>query len=157
MIEQKVELDSFDFAILRILQKDNTLPHRVIAEKVNLSAPSVQRRIKRLNETGIIESNVSIISGEQIGYALTIIVTVELSNDAIELMDHAREAFLKAPEVQQCYFVSGQIDIVLVIVVQSMSEFSELTRQLFFKNKNVKKFNTYVCMSKVKAGAELPI
>lgn len=155
--KQNIKLDNFDLAILRVLQKDNSVPHRVIADTVNISAPSVQRRIKRLNEAGVIESNVSVISGESVGYPLTIIALVELSTDTMEEMDHARKAFLNAPEVQQCFYVTGTLDFVMVIIVRSMSEYEELTRRLFYKNNNVKKFNTHVCMDQVKAGMHLPI
>ena len=56
-----VELDRFDIAILEILQKDNKTPQRSIAETIGLSAPAVQRRIKRMEETGTIAANVAII------------------------------------------------------------------------------------------------
>jgi DNA-binding Lrp family transcriptional regulator len=53
--------DSFDRAILAILQRDNATPQREIAESVSLSAPAVQRRIKRLEETGVIRANVAVL------------------------------------------------------------------------------------------------
>ena len=53
------DLDSFDRAILALLQQDNLMPQRLIAEQINLSAPAVQRRIKRLQETGVIAANVA--------------------------------------------------------------------------------------------------
>ena len=55
------DLDAFDRAILALLQRDNLMPQRLIAEQVNLSAPAVQRRIKRLQETGVIAANVAVL------------------------------------------------------------------------------------------------
>lgn len=69
-------LDSFDRAILDLLQRDNTLPQREIAEAVHLSTPAVQRRIKRLQDSGVIAANVAVIDAAKIGRPLTIIVEV---------------------------------------------------------------------------------
>ena len=62
-----ITLDSFDLAILSILQWDNSTPQRVIGEAVNLSAPSVQRRIRRMKEAGVIQVNVATIDPTQGG------------------------------------------------------------------------------------------
>lgn len=63
-------LDSFDRAILDLLQRDNTLPQREIAEAVHLSTPAVQRRIKRLQDSGVIAANVAVIAAAQVGRPL---------------------------------------------------------------------------------------
>ena len=104
------ELDRFDLAILSILQKDNTTPQRQIGEAVNLSAPAVQRRIKRMEETGVIRSNVAVIEPARVNQALTILVEVEVESEQIDLLDAAKAAFSAAPEVQQCYYVTGDVD-----------------------------------------------
>ncbi|WP_348271872.1 Lrp/AsnC family transcriptional regulator [Pseudovibrio sp. Tun.PSC04-5.I4] len=97
------------------------------------------------------------VSSQSVGYPLTIIATVELITDGVEEIDDARRAFLEAPQVQQCYYVTGQLDFVVVMLVADMSEYEELTRRLFFKYSNLRKFNTYVCMDKVKTGMQVPI
>jgi DNA-binding Lrp family transcriptional regulator len=74
-------LDRFDLAILDILQTDNTTPQRVIAQAVNLSAPAVQRRIQRLQNTGVIRANVAVLDPEKVGKPLTIVVEVHLENE----------------------------------------------------------------------------
>lgn len=79
----KVELDRFDLAILAILQTDNTTPQRQIGEAVNLSAPAVQRRIKRMEETGVIRANVALIDPVSVNQALTILVEVEVESEQI--------------------------------------------------------------------------
>ena len=79
------DLDSFDRAILALLQRDNLMPQRLIAEHINLSAPAVQRRIKRLQETGVISSNVAVLEPGHSGRTLTAIITVQLVNDSPDL------------------------------------------------------------------------
>lgn len=148
-------LDSFDFAILRILQTNNTMAHRLIAEQVNLSAPSVQRRIRRMEQAGVIAGNVALIDPGQVGLPLTIIVNVELVSETSEEIDAIKQAFSATPQVQQCYYVTGEADIVLVMLVSSMTEYEELSRALFIENDTVRKFRTFVSMDRVKAKMEL--
>lgn len=150
-------LDSFDLAILDILQKDNATPQRLIGEMVNLSAPAVQRRIKRLEEAGVIRANVAVIDPGKVGRPITIFVEVELESERVELIDAAKAGFAALPEVQQCYYVTGEADFILVVTVATMAEYEDLTRRLFFANNNVKKFRTFVAMDRVKVGLGVPI
>lgn len=151
------DLDQYDLAILKILQRDNFTSQRTIGKAVHLSAPAVQRRIKRLQENGTIVSNVAVVDPTRVGYPITIIVDVELQNERADLYDAAKKRFHAAPEVQQCYDVTGETDFILIILVRSMRDYKALTHRLFFKNKNVKGFRTLVVMDRVKAGLTVPL
>lgn len=151
------ELDRHDFAILNILQRDNKTPQRTIAEAINLSAPAVQRRIKRLEELGIIQANVAVIDPIKVGHSITLFVEVEMESEQAELFDAAKHSFATAPEVQQCYYVTGDADFILVVVVPTMADYDALTRRLFFGNNNVKRFETFVSMERVKVGMSVPV
>ena len=150
-------LDEFDLKILRILQRDNATPQRTIGEAVNLSAPAVQRRIKRLEAEGVIAANVALVDPEKVGQAITIFVEIELISERSDLIDQTKRAFMAAAEVQQCYYVTGEADFILVIVVPTMSAYEALTRRLFFGNENIRKFRTFVAMDRVKVGLEVPL
>ncbi|PWE53895.1 AsnC family transcriptional regulator [Metarhizobium album] len=150
------DLDAFDRKILEILQRDNTTPQRMIGEAVNLSAPAVQRRIKRMTEDGVIRANVAIIDPAAVGQAITIFVEVEVISETAEQIEQAKQAFAACPEIQQCYYVTGEADFVLVIVVPSMADYEALTRRLFFGNNNVKRFRTFVAMDRIKVGLGVP-
>ena len=152
-----ITLDSFDLAILGILQRDSATPQRVIGESVNLSAPTVQRRIRRMEEAGVIQANVAIIDPARVGQPITIFVEVEVISETAELIDAAKQEFAAAPEVQQCYYVTGEADFVLVVVVPTMAAYEALTRRLSFGNNNVKRFRTLVAMDRVKVGLTVPL
>jgi len=152
-----ITLDSFDLAILGILQRDSATPQRVIGESVNLSAPTVQRRIRRMEEAGVIQANVAIIDPARVGQPITILVEVEVISETAELIDAAKQEFAAAPEVRQCYYVTGEADFVLVVVVPTMAAYEALTRRLFFGNNNVKRFRTLVAMDRVKVGLTVPL
>ncbi|MGI9651476.1 Lrp/AsnC family transcriptional regulator [Chryseobacterium zhengzhouense] len=149
-------LDQFDTAILKILQKDNLTPQRDIGESIGLSAAAVQRRIKRMRDSGIIKADVSVIDINKINHCVTLVVEVFMESEKIELLDYAKSVFTSTPEVQQCYFVTGDSDFILIIVVPSMKDYEILTRKIFYSNKNIKHFRTMVNMDTLKSTLELP-
>lgn len=151
------QLDTLDRQILAILQRDTTMPQRTIGEVVNLSAPAVQRRIKRMTDAGVIQANVAVIDPRAVGQTITIVAEVELISETAEHIEAAKRAFAVAPEIQQCYYVTGEADFILIIVVPTMVEYEKLTQRLFFGNGNVKRFRTSVAMDRVKVGLSIPI
>jgi Lrp/AsnC family transcriptional regulator, leucine-responsive regulatory protein len=152
-----VTLDSFDLAILAVLQKNNMTPQRAIGDAVNLSAPAVQRRIKRLEQAGVIRANVAVLDPAKVGHPITIFVEVEMESERADLIDAAKREFTAAPEVQQCYYVTGGADFILILLVPTMADYEAVTRRLFFGNNNVKRFRTFVAMDRVKVGLAVPI
>ncbi len=150
-------LDRFDIAIIDILQRDNSTPQRIIAERVHLSAAAVNRRIKRMRETGVIIGNYAIVDPARLGRPITIVVEVSIESERLDLLDAAKRSFQAEPEVQQCYYVTGDADFVLIVTVPSMGDYDALTRRLFFENHNVKKFRTLVVMERLKADLAIPL
>jgi DNA-binding Lrp family transcriptional regulator len=150
-------LDHFDLAILRILQENNYTPQRSIANIVNLSAAAVHRRIKRMEENGTIQSQIAVVDPIQVAIPITIMVEVEMENDKIELVRKAKKKFSSIPEIQQCYYVTGEVDFILIINVANMTAYEELTTSLFFDNPDIKRFRTFVTLDRVKVGLSLPI
>ena len=156
-IPAEIALDRIDRAILDILQRDNKTSQRKIAEQVNLSAPAVQRRIKRLEETGVIQANIAVLDPAKVGQPITLFVQVAMESERMDLYESAKKSFISAPEVQQCYYVTGEADFMLVVSVRAMSDYEALTRRLFFQNNNVKHFRTFVAMDRVKVGLSIPL
>lgn len=151
------ELDRLDLKILDILQRDNKTPQRTIAEMIHLSAPAVQRRIRRMEEIGVIRANVALVDPARVDRSITLFVEVEMESERAELYDAAKRSFAAAPEVQQCYYVTGEADFILIVIVRAMSDYEALTRRLFFGNNNVKRFRTFVSMERVKVGLSIPL
>lgn len=150
-------LDGFDRAILRILQRDNKKPQRRIGEQVNLSAASVQRRISGMEDDGIITRNVAVVNPDAMGLTITSVVQVRLMNEQIATVDAAKALFLKTPEVQQCYYVTGGLSFVLVIVTTDMRAYEALTRRLFGENADIESYHSFIALDRVKAGMDVII
>ena len=145
-----MELDGFDRKILALLQKDSRTSQRDISEAVHLSASAVNRRIAALEAAGVIQRNVAIVDPAKVGRPITIIVDVSLENERLDLLDAARRRFVACPAVQQVYYVTSEVDFVLVLNVADMAEYDQLTRELFFAEANVKSFRTMVAMERSK-------
>ncbi|WP_226506990.1 Lrp/AsnC family transcriptional regulator [Pseudomonas sp. MWU16-30317] len=150
-------LDAFDLKLLDLMQRNNQLPIRELAERVSLSLPAVAKRLQRLRKAGVIASDISVLSPELTGVGTTIIVNVSVENEAVEQLDEIRERFLRCPQVQQCYYVTGDIDFILIMAVRDMKEYEKLTRELFFEGGNVRRFRTFVTMDRVKVSLGLAL
>ena len=153
----KRTMDSFDRAILRILQRDNKTPQRRIGEAVNLSAAAVQRRIAAMEDAGIIARNAAIVDTQAAGMTITSIVEVQMINEHQQTAAAARALFRATPEVQQCYYVTGGISFVLVIVAPDMPAYEALTRRLFNENEAIASFRSLIALDRVKTGSEIVI
>ncbi len=150
-------LDRFDLAILNILQTDNTTPQRVIGEAIGLSTPAVQRRIRRLEATGVIRANVALVEPSQVGRSLTILTEVHLRPERSPLETGFRLRVQAEAAVQQCYFITGEADYLLVITVASMEEYEALTQRLFFTAEEHIPFQTSVVLNRLKVGMNVPV
>ncbi|QEY63171.1 Lrp/AsnC family transcriptional regulator [Metapseudomonas lalkuanensis] len=152
-----MSLDAFDLKLIHYVQQDASLSQAELGNRVNLSSAAVNRRLKRLGDEGVIRKTVALVDPQQLGHALTIITEVEVESERLDLLDAMKRSFLACPQVQQCYYVAGEFDFVLVLACRSMEQYTELTRQLFFESNNVKRFRTLVSMSNVKVGLEVPV
>lgn len=150
-------LDAFDLAILRILQRDNKTPQRAIAEAVHLSSAAVQRRIAAMERTGVIARNVAVVEPETLSLAITALVEVQLRDERASTVDAAKSLFRSTPDVQQCYYVTGGVSFVLVIVSRDMRSYEALTRRLFNENDLVQSFRSLIALDRVKADTALVV
>ncbi|MFL9891372.1 MULTISPECIES: Lrp/AsnC family transcriptional regulator [Paraburkholderia] len=150
-------LDDYDRKLLTEVQKDARIPQNELGARVNLSTAAVNRRLKRLCDDSVIERYTAVVEPAAVGYPLTIVVTVEIEREQIDLLDSMKRTFEACPQIQQCYYIAGEWDFVLVLVVRNMDQYNDLTRQLFFGNNNVKRFKTLVVMDRVKTGQNVPV
>ncbi|MEP9360193.1 Lrp/AsnC family transcriptional regulator [Sphingomonas sp. KR3-1] len=151
------DLDRFDRAILRLVQADNKLPQRKIGEAVSLSAAAVQRRIAAIEASGVIARNVAIVDPDAVPLTITSIVEVQLIDERAPTVEQARQLFLDTAEVQQCYYVTGGVSFMLVIVTSDMRAYSALTKRLFSENAFIASYRSLIALDRVKAGTDVII
>ncbi|WAL65383.1 Lrp/AsnC family transcriptional regulator [Amycolatopsis cynarae] len=151
------DLDQLDLAILSRLQEDSRTIAESIGAQVGLSAAAVQRRIKRLREAGVISREVAVIDPKAVGVDMTFVVSVEMERERIDVLDAFRKQVLADPAVQQCYYVTGSADFMLLVTCRDMTAFEAFTRRTFFENEEVRHFTTSVVMDRVKVGLSIPL
>ena len=150
-------VDSFDVAILAILQSDNLTPQREIAERVHLSPAAVQRRIRRLQDGGVIAGNAAVLNPDALGRPLTIFIEVQLVNELDALTAGFRARVAQEEAVQQCYSVTGQTDYLLIVTAADMQEYQALTKRLFEGDQNIQRFVTSIALATLKRSLRLPL
>ena len=150
-------LDDFDLKILSIIQKDTKAPQRQISEAVNLSPSAVNRRIAAMELAGVITRHVAVVDPEKLGRPITIIVEVSVDSERLDHLDVVRRRFMDCAAVSQVYYVTGEVDFVLILTVADMAEYERLTRQLFFAEGNIKRFRTLVVMDRAKVTLEVQV
>ncbi|MBF0658109.1 MULTISPECIES: Lrp/AsnC family transcriptional regulator [Psychrobacter] len=143
-------LDNFDKEILRVLQEDNKTSLKFLSEKVCLSIASVQRRIKKMEDNGVIATNTAIVDPIKIGKLITIVVEIHIEKSHSSDLETLKKSF-SSPSIQQCYYVTGDADFILILVVSSMEEYSVIRKELFYDNPNIKWFRTMIVMDRVKS------
>jgi|TARA_B110000977_G_C11075475_1_gene491011 Lrp/AsnC family leucine-responsive transcriptional regulator len=149
--------DQNDRKILNLLQKNAREKLESIASETGLSVATVQRRIKHFRSTGIIEQETALISQEAAGYNMTFLIFVEMEQEKSHQLDLFRKKVVAEPQVQQCYYITGEADFALVVLGKDVEDFERLTHRLFFEDSNVKRFRTSVVMSRTKTGMTVPL
>ena len=149
-------MDNFDHQILKIMQENCRTSTEQIGAQIGLSATACQRRIKRLRETDIIKKEVALLDNKALGSYVTVLVEVIVKNGGSEEIEKFKQTMLSYEEVQQCYYVTGNVDFILIITAQNMHEYEALTQKLFFSNSNIQRFHTNVAMDNVKTGLNIP-
>jgi len=141
-------LDSFDLAILNIVQQDNKLSHASIGEEVNLSASSVRRRLTAMRTAGVIIADVSITDVSKRG--LTCIASVFFDKEDPDVYDAFRMQMIEDDAVSQCYSVSGDSDFVLVVHSESPEAYQQWGESTLMVNEMIRRYSTVIVWSRTK-------
>lgn len=152
-----MKLDDFDRRLLNLVQSDAGQTAERLAEEVGLSPSAVQRRLKRLRETGVIVRETAIVDPKSVGNPVSFIVALQIERERPELMSQLR-AWLEAHDhVQQAFYVTGEADFILVVTAPNTDAYESLMARLIADNPNVKRFTTCVALCTVKRGLAVPI
>jgi DNA-binding Lrp family transcriptional regulator len=156
-----IKIDAMDLQILDHMQRDASLSNQDLAQAVQTSAPTCLRRIKRMQEAGLIERQIAILNPEQlalaIGHGLSAIVEVTLDRQGAEELARFEARVSGEAAVQQCYQVSPGPDFVLVVHTAHMAQYQALVQRLFTNDANVRNVKAFFSIKRSKFGAELPL
>lgn len=126
-----VALDPIDRIILDTLQNDGRVTNVALAAKAGLTAPPCLRRVRALEDTGIIRGYHAELDPDQLGYSITVFALVSLKSQAENDLRAFEEHVASLPQVRECHMLNGEIDFILKIVSHDLQEFQKfLTAQL---------------------------
>lgn len=151
------KLDNIDRRILRMLQRDGRLQNVELAGKVGLSPSPCLRRVKMLEEAGVIERYVAVLDASKIGVGLTFFARVWLRGQDSETVEQFVEEVKRLPQVVECHLMAGDCDFLLRIVAADIDAYRKFQVDHLTRIKAVQSVKTEIPMQKIKLTSELPI
>lgn len=150
-------MDGIDRKILNLLQLDARTPISTISEQAGASTASVQRRLKRLRESGIIKNEIAVIDPEAVGFSITAIIAVDLERDVLKEIDEFKRRARAESQVQHCYCVAGDCDFTLIVIAKDMKDYEAFTHRFFFNASNVRRFRSSIVVAREKVSSYVPL
>ena len=156
-MKEASQLDEIDRKLLRALQDDAGLSHAALAEMVGASPASCWRRIKALEEAGVLKALVRLVDPTKVGRGVSVMVQVRMKSHAqTERLDF--EAFLKTrPEILECYSMSGEWDYLMRIVVEGVADYERFLMRQVLSHPNVATSASHFALSQVKYTTAVPV
>jgi len=138
-----MSLDKIDKQILHELQANARISNLELAEKVNLSPTPCARRVKQLEESGIIVNHITVLDSEKLGLNLTAMISVTMEKHTAELFEKFERDAALLPEVMECYIVTGQdSDFLIKALIRDMRHYEEFLLRRLTKLKGVSGVHT---------------
>jgi Lrp/AsnC family transcriptional regulator, leucine-responsive regulatory protein len=154
-------LDKLDKAILRCLQQNGRETYDVVGEQVGLSPSAVLRRVKRLEEAGVIDRYVALVRPESVGLGLTAYLNVRLEKHTESHKRNPMDAFRVSvqnwPEVVECAALTGEMDYLLRVLVRDMAHYSRFIMDTLLKHPSVQDCKTSFVLDRVKTTTAVPL
>jgi Lrp/AsnC family leucine-responsive transcriptional regulator len=150
-------LDDLDYKILDLVQHNNQLTTEVISRRVGLSPSAVQRRLKRLRRNRTIEFDASGVSPHAVGVNFTAIVGIKLVRESPQLFKQFKEVVAGMSEVMQCYYVTGDKDLFLVVTARDLAEYNSFLRRLAEQFPHISGLDTSVVLERFKMSVAIPL
>ena len=151
------KLDDIDRRILRALQKNGRIQNVELAERVGLSPSPCLRRVKMLEEAGIIERYVALLDASKVGMGLTVFARVWLAAQDAETVDYFTDQVKRLPEIVECHLMAGDCDFLLRIVAADLDAYRRFQVEHLNRIKGVQSVKTEIPMQRIKLTSEIPL
>lgn len=152
-----MQLDEIDIKILRHLQRDARMSNVELAGLVGLSPAPCLRRVKALEDAGVIQQYVALLNPRAIGFNVTVLVQVSLDRQVAERFQNFEQAVLDRPEVLECDVTTGPSDFVMRVVVQDVAAYERFQREFLSRIDGVSSTNSSFALKQVKYRTEFPL
>ncbi|MDQ2194343.1 MULTISPECIES: Lrp/AsnC family transcriptional regulator [unclassified Vibrio] len=152
-----MELDRIDRMILSLLQQDSTLSLHDLAEAVNLTTTPCWKRLKKLEESGVIAQRVALLDPEKLDLSFTAFVLIKTSDHSHEWYSHFVVTVSEYPEVMEFYRMAGEYDYMMKVLVKDMKCFDQFYKKLVNGVKGINNVTSTFAMESLKYTTQLPL
>jgi Lrp/AsnC family leucine-responsive transcriptional regulator len=153
----KTELTDVDRRILKVLQEDGRMTIQAISDRVGLSASPCLRRIRWMEQQGIIAAYSVTIDQKAVGLPVSVFVSIKLERQRSDELDRFGEAIADWPEVMECYLMTGQFDFLLRVVCADLAAYEAFLRERLTQIDGVASIESSFSLGQVKYSRVLPI
>ena len=150
-------MDRYDKLIIEALQHDGRISNKQLARRVNLSESACLRRVRALEDSGLIERYVAMIDQARAGLPGDVLVHIGLHREEQSELAAFEEAVRNIPEVMECYLMTGEFDYLLRVVVADMADFERIHKDALTRLPGVARVNSSVAIRTVLKKTELPL
>jgi DNA-binding Lrp family transcriptional regulator len=156
-LERSRPLDDTDRRILRIVQDNARITSAELARRVDLSGAGLQKRLRKLEHSGVIKKYVTLLNRHAVGYGLLCFVQVTLAHHEPESVGRFRKKVREFPEVLECHYLTGEFDYLLKVVVRDHHHLEELLFEGLTRVPGVDRIRTSIVLREIKDAAALPV
>ena len=149
-------MDAYDRNILKWLQDDGRMTNVELAERIHLSAPQTLRRVRTLEENGVIRRYAALVPPAAIGLEVTAFVSLSLDREQFRNVREVERNVIAFPEVIECHIISGDSDYLLKVVAASLKSLSVFLTDRLMQVPGVAGVRSMICMEEVKPQSSLP-
>lgn len=150
------DLDKLDWQLLGQLQGDGRVSTAELARQFKISAPGVQKRLRRLEDRGVIERYATVVNREAVGLDLMCFVLVMLAHHRANSVQRFRAGIAALPEVLECHYLTGEFDCLLKVVVTNHEALQRFMERLM-KVGGVDRLRTSIVLDEIKSSTGLPL
>lgn len=150
-------LDAIDRQILAVLQEEARTPNVDLARRVGLSASPCLRRVRELEESGVIRRHVTLVDPAAVGLGVSVFVNVRLERQVEGALEHFESAVLARPEVMECYLMTGDADYLLRVVVRDVPAYEHFLMQHLTRVRGIASIQSSFALKQVKYTTALPL
>ncbi|MDX1383662.1 MAG: Lrp/AsnC family transcriptional regulator [Thermoanaerobaculia bacterium] len=150
-------VDEMDAKVLRLLQENGRMTNRSIAEQVSISPPGLQKRLRRLEQKGVIRRYAALVDREAVGLDLLCFVQVTLAHHQPNQRSAFRDTIQSLPEVLECHHLTGEYDYLLKVVVRNQKELERFLFERLTPIEGVDRVRTSIVLREIKNSTSLPL
>lgn len=151
------KLDAYDRNILKFLQDDGRMSNVDLAQHIRLSAAQTLRRVRSLEERGVIRRYTAVVSPQHVGLGVMAFVSLSLDREHLRDARDVERNVMRFPEIIESHSISGDFDLLLKVVSTDLKSLSDFLTDRLFKVKGVSGVRSMICMEEVKAPCGLPV